>query len=76
METFLVIVLAIVCIMLVAVVLLQSGRTAGLGAVAGGAEQLFGKKKARGADLMLHRITIALAALFFVITILLAYYGI
>lgn len=76
METFLVIALAVICIMLVVVVLLQSGRTAGLGAVAGGAEQLFGKKKARGVDLILHRVTVGLGALFFVITLMLAYYGI
>lgn len=76
METFLVIALAIICIMLVVVVLLQSGRTAGLGAVSGGAEQLFGKKKARGIDLILHRVTIGLGCLFFAITIVLAYYGI
>lgn len=76
METFLVIALAVVCIMLVVVVLLQSGRTAGLGAISGGAEQLFGKKKARGVDLILHRLTAGLGALFFVITLMLAYYGI
>lgn len=76
METFLVIALAIICILLVVVVLLQTGRTAGLGAVSGGAEQLFGKKKARGIDLVLHRVTIGLGFLFFAITIFLAYYGI
>ncbi|RJS54308.1 preprotein translocase subunit SecG, partial [Bacillus subtilis] len=56
------------------VVLLQSSKSAGLsGAISGGAEQLFGKQKARGLDLILHRITVVLAVLFFVLTIALAY---
>jgi len=47
------------------VVLLQSSKSAGLsGAISGGAEQLFGKQKARGMDLILHRATIVLAIVF------------
>lgn len=43
------IVLVIFALFLIAVVLLQSGKKAGVaGNVAGGAESLFGKKKARG----------------------------
>ena len=74
-ETVLIVLLVIVAIVLIAVVLLQSGRSAGLsGVIAGGAEQLFGKQKARGIDLILHRTTIVLAVLFFLITIILAYF--
>jgi len=52
------------------VVLLQSSKSAGLsGAISGGAEQLFGKQKARGMDLILHRATIVLAILFFILAI-------
>lgn len=66
--------LVIVSIALIIVVLLQSSKSAGLsGAISGGAEQLFGKQKARGLDLILHRITVVLAVLFFVLTIALAY---
>ncbi len=62
--------LVIVAIALIVVVLLQSGKSAGLsGAISGGAEQLFGKQKARGMDLVLHRVTIVLATLFFILTI-------
>ncbi|MEK3980620.1 preprotein translocase subunit SecG [Psychrobacillus sp. INOP01] len=62
--------LVIVAIALIVVVLLQSGKSAGLsGAISGGAEQLFGKQKARGMDLVLHRVTIVLAVLFFILTI-------
>ncbi|WP_044892999.1 preprotein translocase subunit SecG [Bacillus alveayuensis] len=75
MHALLVTLLVIVCIALIAVVLLQSGRSAGLsGAITGGAEQLFGKQKARGIDAVLHRVTIVLAVLFFVLTIAVTYF--
>ena len=61
---------------LIAVVVLQSGKSAGLsGAISGGAEQLFGKQKARGLDLILHRTTIVLAVLFFLLTIAVSYFA-
>ncbi|MBE3568913.1 MAG: preprotein translocase subunit SecG [Bacillales bacterium] len=76
MHTFLTIALVVVSIALIVVVLLQSGKSAGLsGAITGGAEQLFGKQKIRGVDLVLHRITVVLSILFFVITIAIAYLG-
>jgi preprotein translocase subunit SecG len=59
---------------LIAVVLLQKGKSAGLsGAISGGAEHLFGKTKARGLDLFLSRLTIGLAISFFVLALLVAY---
>ncbi|WP_088006499.1 preprotein translocase subunit SecG [Indiicoccus explosivorum] len=70
MHELLMILLIIVSIALITVVLLQSGKSAGLsGAISGGAEQLFGKQKARGVDLVLHRVTIVLSVLFFVLAI-------
>ncbi|WAA09912.1 preprotein translocase subunit SecG [Fervidibacillus albus] len=76
MHTFLIVLLVIVSLGLIAVVLLQSGKSAGLsGAISGGAEQLFGKQKARGLDLILQRITVVLSVLFFVLTIAIAYFG-
>lgn len=74
MHTALLVLLVIVSIALITVVLLQSGKSAGLsGAISGGAEQLFGKQKARGLDLVLHRATVVLSILFFLLTILVAY---
>lgn len=62
--------LIIVALALIVVVLLQSGKSAGLsGAISGGAEQLFGKQKARGMDLVLHRVTIVLSVAFFVLAL-------
>lgn len=66
--------LVINAIVLIVLVLLQSGTSAGLsGAISGGAEQLFGKQKARGLDLVLHRSTIVAAVLMFVLAFLSAY---
>ncbi|QBK26773.1 preprotein translocase subunit SecG [Ureibacillus thermophilus] len=71
MHTVLLILLILVSLALITVVLLQSSKSAGLsGAISGGAEQLFGKTKARGIDLVLHRMTIVLAVLFFILTLL------
>ncbi|WP_018085499.1 preprotein translocase subunit SecG [Desulfurispora thermophila] len=54
---------------LIAVVLLQSGRSAGLGAIAGGAEAIFGKKK--GLDELLAKLTVLTGVLFAVTSLLL-----
>ncbi|MBN8210056.1 preprotein translocase subunit SecG [Bacillus sp. NTK071] len=66
--------LVIVSVLLITVVLLQSSKSAGLsGAITGGAEQLFGKQKARGFEAVLNKVTVVLAVLFFVLSILVAY---
>ena len=76
MHTLIIVLLIIDCIALVTVVLLQEGKSTGLsGAISGGAEQLFGKQKQRGVDLFLHRLTIILAILFFVLMFCISYLG-
>ena len=61
------IVLAAASIVLIASILLQSGNSAGMsGAIAGGAEQLFGKKKSQGYEAMLSKMT-TIAAIVFII---------
>jgi preprotein translocase subunit SecG len=58
----------LVSVGLIASVLLQSGRSAGIsGAIAGGAETLFGKKK--GLDALLSRVTVGMAVAFLVVTL-------
>ncbi|MBN6186880.1 preprotein translocase subunit SecG [Aneurinibacillus sp. BA2021] len=75
MALFLKIVLVVVSILLIAVVLLQSGKSAGLsGAISGGAEQIMGKAKARGIDALLNKLTVILAVLFMVLSIAVAYF--
>lgn len=76
MHTLIIVLLIIDCIALVTVVLLQEGKSNGLsGAISGGAEQLFGKQRQRGVDLFLHRLTIILAILFFVLMFCISYLG-
>lgn len=61
-------------IVLIVFIVLQPGTSAGLsGAISGGAEQLFGKQKARGLDLFLHRGTVIAAVTFFVLAFVSAY---
>jgi preprotein translocase subunit SecG len=75
MHALVVTLLVIVSIGLIVVVLLQAGKSAGLsGSISGGAEQLFGKQKARGIDLILHRITIVFSFLFFILAIAVTYF--
>ena len=70
MKTFLMILLAVASIILIASVLLQSGSSAGLsGSIAGGAEQLFGKKKSKGYEAILTKVTSIAAVLFVVLSI-------
>ena len=77
MHTFFMIILILDCIALVTVVLLQEGKSNGLsGAISGGAEQLFGKQKQRGVDLFLHRLTIVLSIIFFLLMLGITYLGI
>jgi preprotein translocase subunit SecG len=65
MEIALMILLALASVVLIGSILLQSGNSAGLsGAIGGGAEQLFGKKKSRGYEAILNRITTVGAVVF------------
>lgn len=74
MEVALKIILVIISLGLIAVVLLQKGKSAGLsGAISGGAEHLFGKTKARGLDLFLSRLTMVMAALFIIVALMIGY---
>ncbi|HOV81001.1 MAG TPA: preprotein translocase subunit SecG [Bacillota bacterium] len=64
LKTILTVFHVILSIVLIAAVVLQSGRSAGLsGSIAGGAETLFGGKK-KGLDELLARITVIVAVLF------------
>ncbi|NOU70701.1 preprotein translocase subunit SecG [Paenibacillus sp. LMG 31458] len=74
MVIFMKILLIIASVGLIAIVLLQKGKSAGLsGAISGGAEHLFGKQKARGMELFMSRLTMVLAAAFFILSIVVAY---
>lgn len=61
----------IVCIGLVVVVLMQEGKTAGLGAISGAAETYWGKNKGRSMEGALLKITTVLAVSFIVLAVIL-----
>jgi preprotein translocase subunit SecG len=66
------ILLAIASIVLIASILLQSGNSAGLsGSIGGGAEQLFGKKKSRGYEAILSKISTIGAIVFILCSLIL-----
>ena len=74
MDIALKVLLVIVSLGLILVVLLQQGKSAGLsGAISGGAEHLFGKQKARGIDLVLSRLTVALSVLFILLCVIVSF---
>ena len=60
-----------ICIGLVVVVLMQEGKSAGLGTISGAADTYWGKNKGRTLDGSLNKITAALAVLFVVLSVLL-----
>ncbi|MBR6501092.1 MAG: preprotein translocase subunit SecG [Firmicutes bacterium] len=70
MTTLMMIVLAVASIVLIASILLQSGNSAGMsGSIAGGAEQLFGKKKSQGYEALLAKMT-SIGAIVFIVAAL------
>lgn len=66
MHTFLMATAIMSSILLIIVVLFQDSKSGGLSGLTGGAEELFGKQKVRGAELVLQRITIVLGLIFFI----------
>lgn len=72
MKTALLVLLAIASIALIVCILFQSGSSKGLsGSIAGGAEQLFGAKKAKGYDAILSKITVVAAIIFIIVALVL-----
>jgi preprotein translocase subunit SecG len=70
MKIFILVLQIISSIGLIATVLLQSGSSAGMGSIAGGAETLFGGSK-KGLDELLSKVSIACAIGFMIFTLLL-----
>ena len=66
------IVLLIVSVLLIVLVLLQSGKATNAGSVlTGGNDALFQNMKERGLELIISRVTLALGIIFFVISLIL-----
>ncbi|MDT1939849.1 MULTISPECIES: preprotein translocase subunit SecG [Carnobacterium] len=74
MYNALLIAILVVSVLLIIVVTMQPTKTnSASSALTGGAEQLFGKQKARGFEAVLQRVTVVLGIVFFVLTIALAF---
>ncbi len=71
MRTLVMIIFMLVCIALTAIVLLQEGKSAGLGAIAGAADTYWGKNKGRSMEGKLILGTRILCVVFILLAILL-----
>ena len=71
LRTILTVEYILICIALVIVVLMQEGKSAGLGAISGAAETYWGKNKGRSMEGALVKITTGLAVGFMVLAVVL-----
>ncbi len=71
LRVFLTIVFIIVCIVITVLVLMQEGKSAGLGAISGAAETYWGKNKGRSMEGMLVKLTKVCGILFILLAIIL-----
>lgn len=71
LRIILTVIFVIDCIALTVVVLMQEGKSQGLGAIAGAAESYWGKNKGRTMEGGLTRATAVMGVLFFVLSVVL-----
>ena len=71
LRTILTVIFAIDCIALTVVVLMQEGKSQGLGAIAGAADTYWGKNKGRTMEGGLVKATSLMGVLFFVLAVVL-----
>ncbi|MDD4691616.1 MULTISPECIES: preprotein translocase subunit SecG [Eubacterium] len=66
MKTFLIVLLIISSFALIISIVLSPAKSAGMGTIEGGAETLFGRKKAKGIYAILEKVTIGSAIVFMI----------
>ena len=71
LRVILTVVFIIVCLAIIVLVLMQEGKSSGLGALSGAAESYWGKNKARTMQGMLVKLTKIFGVLFMVLAIVL-----
>ncbi len=71
LKTILTVIFVIICVVLTIIVLMQEGKSAGLGTISGAAETYWGKNKGRSMEGALEKGTKILAVLFIVLAVLL-----
>lgn len=67
LKTVLTVIFILICLALTVIILLQEGKSAGLGAISGAADTYWGKNKGRSMEGILVKITRVLVILFIVI---------
>ena len=67
LKTILTVIFILVCLALTVSILMQEGKSAGLGAISGAAETYWGKNKGRSMEGRLEKFTRALVILFMVL---------
>lgn len=67
LKTILTVVFVLICVALTVIVLLQEGKSSGLGSISGMADSYWGKNKGRSMEGILVKFTRALVVLFLVI---------
>lgn len=72
LHTILTIIYVIDCIALAVIVLMQEGKSAGLGAIAGAADTYWGQNKGRSMEGGMVKLTRVLAVIFFVLSLVLS----
>lgn len=70
-RVILTILFILICLALIVLVLLQEGKSAGLGAISGAAETYWGKNKSRSMEGMFVKITKYLAIAFIILAVIL-----
>ncbi len=68
LKTVLTVIFIIICIALTVIILLQEGKSAGLGAISGAADTYWGKNKGRSMEGILVKFTTVLVILFIVLS--------
>ena len=71
LTTILTVIFVLDCIAITVTILMQEGKSQGLGAIAGGAESYWGKNKGRSMEGGLEKATKIMTILFFVLAIVL-----
>ena len=71
LKTVITIFFIVICIALTVLVLMQEGKSAGLGSIGGAAETYWGKNKGRSMEGLLVKLTKVLAALFMIVAAIL-----
>ena len=71
LKTIVTVVFILICLALTVIILLQEGKSAGLGAISGAADTYWGKNKGRSMEGKLEKFTRYGAILFFVLALVL-----